>query len=75
MLVVHPDPKVNLLDAVLDSQILAADRELINTADRAVINSTMGAGAGPSGDMDFGVDPNMDPELALVRSKSCHYRM
>lgn len=53
---------------VVSSSVLAADR---GDRDAAMADIT-GAGAGPSTDGEFddygGIDPNMDPELAMVRT-------
>lgn len=63
---VQVPPGTHLLsDAIINSPILAADRGIL-------VDEAMGE-AGPSGttggggqDFEFGVDPSLDPELAMV---------
>ena len=60
-------PSGNLLsDVIVASPILAGDNA--NGANGGGANGVPGAdgGAGGGGDFEFGVDPNVDPELALV---------
>ena len=67
---IPPDPRRLLSDQIVSSSVLAADR---GDRDAAMADMT-GAGAGPSADGAFeeygGIDPNMDPELAMVRMPS-----
>ena len=51
-----------LSDAVISSAVLAADR---NIPDEAMGDA--GAGGSGGANFEFGVDPSLDPELALVR--------
>jgi 26S proteasome regulatory subunit N10 len=54
-----------LSDAILSSNLLAADRNLPDDA--------MGVdGAGGGEDFAFGVDPSLDPELAMVRTQTLY---
>lgn len=67
---VPPDPRRLLSDCIVSSTVLAADR---GDRDAAMADMT-GAVAGPSADGAFdeygGIDPNMDPELAMVCKQS-----
>ena len=59
-------PGTNLLsDALISSPILSADR---STSIPEELGGTESAGAGPgtSNNFKFGVDPSLDPELAIV---------
>lgn len=62
-----PDPRRLLSDMVLSSSVLSEDR---GDRDQAMADITNPAGA-PGANADFdefgGVDPNLDPELAMVR--------
>ena len=59
-------PGLHLLsDMVNSSPILAADRGHLGDAFTEAGPSTGAAGA--AGGFEFGVDPSLDPELALVR--------
>lgn len=50
-----------LSDAILSSPILAGDEGVPP-------GGMPGGDAGGSGQFEFGVDPSLDPELAMVRS-------
>lgn len=63
---VPPDPRRLLSDAVLSSSVLAADRGLRDEAMADITNSGAGPSGGAGGLDDLGVDPNLDPELAMV---------
>lgn len=66
LLVVPPSTVTLLSDQVRSSAILAEEGQGFGEA------SAGPSGAGGSGDDDgFGVDPNLDPELAMVHSKHC----
>ena len=61
LITVPPGPHL-LSDMVLTSPILAGDRGIPEEA--------MGdaSGAAPGANFEFGVDPSLDPELAMVRT-------
>ena len=66
-------PGTHLLsDMVLTSPILAGDRGIPEE-----LLAEAGAGAGgagaAAGGYEFGVDPSLDPELAMVRTMVCHH--
>ena len=66
-----PAGNILLSDCILSSSVLAADRgamipeELREGADAG---GAGGSGGGGGGDFEFGVDPSLDHELAMVRS-------
>lgn len=57
----HPGGSALLSDVVISSAVLAGDGVLAD----AVMTDVTNAGEGPSGG-EYGVDPNVDPELAMV---------
>ena len=62
---VPPDPHRLLSDSVLSSAVLASSRGIRDEA-MADITNTGAGGSGGGGFDDLGVDPNLDPELAMV---------
>ena len=66
---IEPDPRRLLSDCIVTSSVLAADR---GDRDAAMADMTGAAGAGPSADGAFdeygGIDPSVDPELAMASS-------
>lgn len=60
-----PDPRRLLSDAVIVSPVLAADRG-DRDATMADITNTAGASGGDGFEEYGGIDPTMDPELAMV---------
>ena len=59
-------PGTNLLsDALISSPILSADRSASIPEELGGTESA-GAGPGTSNNFEFGVDPSLDPELAIV---------
>ncbi|OCB88340.1 hypothetical protein A7U60_g4542 [Sanghuangporus baumii] len=66
---VPPDPRRLLSDVILSSPILAADRGDRDAA-MADITNTAGAGEGGGFEEYGGVDPTLDPELAMVMRMS-----
>ncbi len=65
MVSVPPGPHL-LSDSIISSPILAEDRGITGGLDG---NVPVGAG-GSNQDFEFGVDPSLDPELAMVCSSS-----
>jgi len=63
--VVHPGPNL-LSDIVVGGPILAGEGGGASAAARTNGESEGGAQGGGGGDFEFGVDPSMDPELALA---------
>ncbi len=64
-LVVIPPGSHLLSEALNSSPILAGDRGI---PDEVLAESTgAAAGGGAAGGFEFGVDPSLDPELAMVR--------
>ena len=62
-------PGTNLLsDALISSPILSADRSASIPEELGGTGTAAGAAAGPStsNNFEFGVDPSLDPELAMV---------
>jgi len=57
----HPGGSALLSDVVISSAVLAGDGVLAD----AVMTDVTNAGEGPSGG-EYGVDPNVDPELAMA---------
>ena len=53
---------------VISSPILAGDRGI----PEELLAETGGAAPGAAGGFEFGVDPSLDPELAMVRSFDTH---
>ena len=68
-LAVPPGPQTLLSSTILNSPILAGDRGIPDELAATVPGGVPGAagGAGTS-QFEFGVDPTLDPELAMVRS-------
>ena len=65
LVVVPPGP--HLLSELLNSSpILAGDRGI---PDEVLAESTGTAAAGAAGGFEFGVDPSLDPELAMVSAQ------
>ncbi|KAF2724434.1 hypothetical protein K431DRAFT_281862 [Polychaeton citri CBS 116435] len=62
--VIHPGPNL-LSDSIVASPILAGEGGGAGAAG-AGVNGSGGEGGGAGGDFEFGVDPSMDPELALA---------
>jgi 26S proteasome regulatory subunit N10 len=63
---VPPGPHL-LSSIILDSPILAGDRGV--TEELGGVPGAAGAsGSGGPSQFEFGVDPSLDPELAMVRS-------
>jgi 26S proteasome regulatory subunit N10 len=62
-----PPGTVLISEALTSSPILAGDRSVPEeTVGEAAAHATTGEAAGGDG-FDFGVDPTLDPELAMVR--------
>ncbi|KZT13186.1 uncharacterized protein LAESUDRAFT_719515 [Laetiporus sulphureus 93-53] len=59
---IPPGPHL-LSDMVLNSPILAGDRGI---PEEAMAEIASGGGAGGAGNFEFGVDPSLDPELAMA---------
>ena len=62
-------PGANLLsDALISSPILSADRSSSIPEELGGTGAATAAGGGPStsNNFEFGVDPSLDPELAMV---------
>jgi 26S proteasome regulatory subunit N10 len=67
-LAVPPGPHL-LSSIILNSPILASDRGIPDDLAAAVPGGVPGAaGASGTSQFEFGVDPSLDPELAMVRS-------
>lgn len=60
---VPPGPHL-ISDVLLTSPILAGDRGI---PEEAMGDVASGSGAGGANNFEFGVDPSLDPELAMVR--------
>lgn len=61
---VPPSQTQLLADAISRSSVLAADRGAVDDAMADITNTAGGSGGGEFGEL--GVDPNLDPELAMV---------
>lgn len=69
-----------LSDCIISSAVLAADRGALIPDELREGADTGGAGGsgGGGGDFEFGVDPSLDPELAMVSTFSrgrCDFRL
>jgi 26S proteasome regulatory subunit N10 len=66
LVVIPPGPNL-ISDSLISSPILSEDRSASIPAE---LGGTGGGGgpstSGPSNDFEFGVDPSLDPELAMV---------
>ena len=73
LLVVPPGPQL-LSDLVNGSAILSGDRGI---PDEVLAETTNASAGGAAGGFEFGVDPSLDPELAMVRCTplNCAYSL
>jgi 26S proteasome regulatory subunit N10 len=61
-------PGAHLLsDALISSPILSADRSASIPEELGGTGAAPAAGPSSGNDFEFGVDPSLDPELAMVR--------
>ena len=68
-LAVPPGPQILLSSTILNSPILAGDRGIPDELAATVPGGVPGAAGGAdTSQFEFGVDPTLDPELAMVRS-------
>lgn len=66
LLTVQPGSHL-LSDALISSPILSADRSASIPEELGGTGVPPAAGPSSSNDFEFGVDPSLDPELAMVR--------